>query len=135
MQKWCVRITNVQATLTKKKLEATTAFRRGVTVDPFASLCNIKNSTFLFIMSQVFICGLKSKDISFFFPSFFYFRLQFWEISFLFQQYLFFSTLLFYDRQFWRQNRTNSAWGKKKFNFFGRKSLIFSLTWITSYGL
>ena len=33
--------------------------RAAVTVDPCASLCKTKNSTFLFSMSQLFICGLK----------------------------------------------------------------------------
>ena len=58
------------------------------------------------------------RHISFFSSIFFYLDYNFEQFLFCFNNICFFSTLLFYDRQFWRQKRTNSAWGKKEIQFF-----------------
>ena len=118
----------LHATRTKKKLGPTSNLSCEAVIwsIPVHIFAKWRIAPFLYIISQLFICELKTKDIFLFFPQFFTLGLQFWEVSFLFQQYLFFSTPPFYDRRFWKHKRTNSAWGKKKFNFFGRESWNFS---------
>ena len=77
-------------------------------------------------MSQLFTCGLKSKEIFLFFPSIFVtLDSKFERFLFCFNNIRFFSLFSSLIGGFWKQRRTNFAWGKKEIQFFWKGKLRF----------